>query len=126
MKTKSWFGVGVFVLMAVLNSCYYDHFDALYPSVVIVDACDTARAYTYSASIKYIMAESCISCHNSSVQNGNINLDNYDGVVSQIANGKLVGSIDRASGFKAMPPTTSLRSCEIDKIKQWINNGYKK
>ncbi len=125
MKKKSWLSFGLFTMIVVFNSCYYDHFDALYPSVVIIDACDTTRAYTYTASIQYIMAESCISCHNSSSQSGNINLDNYDGVVSQIANGKLVGTIDRASGYKAMPPTTSLRQCEIDKIKTWITNGYK-
>lgn len=108
----------------VFNACYYDHFDALYPSVKIVNACDTSLAFTYTASIQYIMAENCISCHNSSVQNGNINLDNYEGVVSQIANGKLAGSIQGASGVKVMPPTSSIKTCEIDKIKTWITNGH--
>lgn len=124
MSLKSWIAVGFALACLLLNACYYDRFDAIYPSVKIVDACDTSLAYTYAASIQYIMAENCISCHNSSVQNGNISLDNYDCVVSQIANGKLLGTVTQSSGYKAMPPTTSLRSCEIEKIKKWINDGY--
>ena len=63
--------------------------------------CDTTNV-TYSVQVTSIM-NNCVSCHNASSPSGNIRLDNYTNVKTQVDNGKLIGSIEHKAGFSPMP-----------------------
>jgi cytochrome c5 len=118
---KNWFIIIVIALIA--SSCYNDKFEALHPLDGFVNTCDTTVAATYTASISYILSTNCISCHNNSNSSGNINLTTY-GLVQPLAqSGKLVGVITHASGYTAMPPGGTIKDCDVNKIKLWIDQG---
>jgi hypothetical protein len=86
--------------------------------------CDTIN-YTYSARVKPLIQTWCTGCHNSSNPGGGFDLTNYNGVVSSIANNKLLGSLKHLSGFSAMPKNASqLSLCDITAIQKWITAGY--
>ena len=109
----------------LVGACYYDRFEALHPLAGYVNTCDPVLDSTYTAAIRYIMANSCTSCHNSQSSQGNISLDNYASVKESAESGKLLGAIEHQNGFKAMPPASKIKDCEIEKIHTWINNGLK-
>jgi hypothetical protein len=50
-------------------------------------------------------------------------LVSYDDIKTQGANGKLVGSIMKLSGYKPMPEVGKLANCDIAKIRTWVRNG---
>jgi hypothetical protein len=88
--------------------------------------CDTS-VYTYSLAIKPILNSYCIGCHSTaaaSSSGGGFILDTYTGVQAVALNGKLLGSVQHASGYPAMPLGISkLSDCEITQISEWINAG---
>jgi cytochrome c5 len=90
--------------------------------------CDTTGTVGFTAKVKPIMDNYCISCHNASVSSGGVNLNGYLQVKSyaeKMRNGTplLVGTIRQLSGFKAMPPSIKLDDCSIIKIESWIAQG---
>jgi hypothetical protein len=86
--------------------------------------CDTIN-YTYSARVKPLIQTWCTGCHNSYNPGGGFDLSDYNGVVSSIANNKLLGSLKHLSGFSAMPKNASqLSLCDITAIEKWITAGY--
>jgi uncharacterized membrane protein len=90
--------------------------------------CDTTGTIGFSAQVKPIIDNYCVSCHNSSVTNGGVNLNGYSQVKSyaeSIRNDMpiLVGAIRQMAGFKAMPPSTKLDECSIRKVELWIAQG---
>ncbi len=86
-------------------------------------ACDTA-AVTFSASVKPILQTYCIGCHSGSSPSGDIDYSTHAGVKKDADNGKLVGSVEWASGFVAMPDNGSkLSNCQIATIKKWVAAG---
>ncbi len=81
---------------------------------------------TYSGFVKNVIAAQCISCHKTSNKSGGINLDSYDNVKINVANGKLLGSITWNPSFVSMPyKANKLDTCTINNFKYWINNGAK-
>ena len=84
--------------------------------------CDTSK-FTFAAIIQPMLATNCVGCHKPSSLGGNIDLSTYATVKTQVNNGKLVGSITHAIGYKAMPQGGKLRDCEITQIKNWIDAG---
>ncbi len=102
--------------------CYYDNAEYLYPS----GTCNPAGS-TYSATVNPILTARCNSCHSAvaaATSGGGIILDNYNSVQPYAANGKLLGSINHASGFSPMPKnSTKLSDCDIAKITNWVNSG---
>jgi hypothetical protein len=109
----------IFILAtAVLfTGCYYDVEEELYPST-----CDTSSV-TF-ASVNTILQANCLSCHNSSLSSGNVNLDGHTQVKTYADNGKLMGTITHSSGFVPMPQGgNKLSDCEIATIQKWILNG---
>ncbi len=106
----------------LLQSCYYDKADLVYP--VSSANCDTATV-TYSASIAPLMNASCNSCHGgSAAAGGGIVLDTYAGVKTYAANGKLLNSILQNGAASAMPKGSGkLPDCSINKVRAWINKG---
>ncbi|MBX7126226.1 MAG: hypothetical protein K1X47_11075 [Cyclobacteriaceae bacterium] len=106
-----------------LSACYYDHWEAIHPTSGLVDVCPDSVSATYAAAIRFVTAQNCVSCHNSSRQDGNIVLETYDQVKSLAATTKFLNSIQRVDGSKPMPPGVGLKACEITKIQTWITNG---
>ncbi len=105
--------------MVVMSSCYYDAAENLYPAT----DCVTANM-SYQANIVPILQFNCNVCHSAAVNSGNVNLEEYNQVLISVNNGKLLGSIKHASGFKDMPQNApKLVACEIAKVEQWIKDG---
>lgn len=85
--------------------------------------CDPNK-FTFAADIQPIINTYCKGCHNTNVPNGNVNLDNYQSIITVANNGKLVGTITHSTGFVAMPYNSSkLSECVISQISNWVNAG---
>lgn len=111
------------VVSLVAVSCYRDNEEDLYPQVPGSSECDLTNV-TYQSTIAPIMAASCNSCHSGSAASGGIVTDTYEGLKIIALNGKLYGSVSHASGYSAMPKNgNKLSTCNIEKIKTWIDAG---
>jgi mono/diheme cytochrome c family protein len=119
MKGKIFYSI--IACAVILNGCYYDKLNEIHPVVNSNDVCSETTAATYTASIDLILRTSCVSCHNSNLQSGGVNLASYDKVKMAATSGKLLGAIQHSPGYQAMPPGTSIRTCEIQKIENWVN-----
>ncbi len=85
--------------------------------------CDTVNV-TYNASVAPILKTYCVGCHSATSPSAGVDLSTFTGVKVQAANGRLIGSITHAVGYKPMPSSTSkLGSCEINQIQVWITKG---
>lgn len=87
-------------------------------------ACDTTNI-TYNNSIATLLNnKGCVTCHNTNFASGGVNLDSYSQAKQYADNGKLFGSVNHENGFSPMPEGGSkLSTCELNKIKAWINRG---
>jgi cytochrome c5 len=90
--------------------------------------CDTINPIGFTAQVKPVIDSYCVSCHSASVTSGGVNLNGYEQVkkyAESLRNGTslLVGTIRHKTGFKAMPPSTTLDECSIRKIELWIEQG---
>ncbi|MFY9154406.1 MAG: cytochrome c [Prolixibacteraceae bacterium] len=121
---KKTLGLILFVAMIIVSSCYYDSEEKLYPQVS--SACDLSNV-TYSKTVVPILQASCLSCHSNSASGnsgGGIRLENYSDVQTMAKNGKLMGTINHASGYQAMPQGGGkLIDCEISQLQTWIDLG---
>jgi uncharacterized membrane protein len=110
------------ISMVTFSGCYYDNEEYLYGNT----PCDIT-AVTYSVTVSTILATSCYNCHGAATGNANgggIILDSYTKLKPYVTNGKLMGSINHAGGYSAMPKgATKLNSCDIQKIQAWITAG---
>lgn len=87
------------------------------------NGCDTTNV-SYSQTVKPILNDHCIACHNSNGASGDINLSSHAGVSHAAASGKLYGAIAHLGGYEAMPKGgNKLADCDIQKIKAWIDAG---
>lgn len=86
--------------------------------------CDTT-AVSYSGFIAPLLANTCVGCHSGGAPSGGISLNTHAGVQAVALNGRLVGAVTWATGYKPMPfgAASKLPSCTIDKIKAWVNDG---
>jgi hypothetical protein len=100
-----------------LTGCMTKNEAELYP-------CDTSNI-SYAKHVMPIIQTNCYRCHdaNNAVLFGNGNyLDDYASLKAKIRNGLVIGNIEHAPGFLAMPKgTAKLRDCDIAKIKAWVN-----
>ncbi len=88
-----------------------------------IQSCDTTNV-TYSITVKTIMDNNCMGCHNASSAGGGISITNYAETKVLASNGSLLGTIEHKAGFSAMPKgMTKLSDCNIAQIKKWINDG---
>ena len=121
--TISFFSVFVLAGM-VLNSCYYDSEEYLFPESGT--DCDTSDV-TFGATIQPMLQSYCYSCHSNSNASGNgagIRLENYSDVKTMADNGRLLGSISHENGYSPMPKGGSkLSDCQISQTQVWIENG---
>lgn len=87
--------------------------------------CDTTNV-SFSASVMPIISLKCKGCHQGASPSGNLALTNFNDVKKRVDDGSLMGSINHASGFTAMPypaGSAKLPECDIRKMQIWINNG---
>lgn len=109
------------VLIILFCSCSYDAEEELYP---LNGSCNTAHV-TYSGTVSgLLVSNGCMSCHSGSAPDGNINLQGYTNVKAIAITGKLFGAINHSPGFHPMPKgAPKMASCDINKIKAWIDAG---
>ncbi len=122
MRTKTIIKIlTVIAGLFVLNACYYDSEEELYPSMG--GECDLSNV-TYSNTVAVILSDNCYSCHNSTIAQGSVILDNYNDLKVYVDNGRFWGAINHESGYSPMPQNLpKLPQCELDKIRTWIDNG---
>lgn len=108
-------------MIVLFNSCYNDNEYDLYPYAAT--PCDSTNT-TYSKTMTSIMTANCNVCHSTAIASGGVITDTWDGLSVVALNGKLWGGVSWASGYKNMPNGgTQLSSCDLAKIKNWINQG---
>jgi uncharacterized membrane protein len=121
---KRTLSILLIILVGAIAGCYYDTEEKLYPE--LSTTCDLSNV-TFASTVKPILQASCLSCHSNSKavsSGGGVKLENYADVVVQVKNGKLMGTINHASGYQAMPQGGGkLTDCEINKLQKWIDNG---
>ena len=89
----------------------------------VCNECDTA-SFTYSLAISPVIATYCKGCHNPQSLGGGIDLSTYAGIKTVALNGHLLGTIEHAAGFSAMPKGSNpLSACQVTQIKKWIAAG---
>jgi hypothetical protein len=113
--------LSLLVLMALVPwGCYNDKEMILYPDT----NCTTAVAPTYSGTVAPIMAQYCNSCHSGAFPSGGVLTDTYSHLKPYVDNGRLMGSLQWASGYSPMPKNNSkLSNCNINNIQAWITAG---
>ena len=112
---------GILLGAVLFTSCYYDVEEVLYPP----STCQTTNM-SLQTHIAPILEQNCYVCHSTTagVNNGNVVLEGYNNLIVYVNNGKLLGSMKHAAGFKPMPQNApKLGSCEIAKTEQWILDG---
>ena len=75
------------------------------------------------ATVNSIIQANCVSCHQTGFASAGVNLDSYSNIKNYGTNGRLYGSISGAAGYKKMPPSGQLTTCDIAIIKKWIDVG---
>lgn len=114
--------LSILVLLSLLfTACYRDVEEVLYPGG---GNCDTANVRYASTVVPLLQANGCTGCHGGGAPSGNVSLDQYNGVRTVALNGRLYGTISHSPGFSPMPKGGSkMNSCDIAKIKAWIDAG---
>ncbi len=83
-----------------------------------------AQNMTYANDIAPIIANNCAGCHSGSSPSGGINLASYSGVAAVASTGKFYNAVAQNGMALLMPPTSRLSTCDINKIKAWVDAGY--
>ncbi len=111
--------IALFALVLFAPGCYYDNEEELYPN----SFCDTVNV-GYSSSISTIIETKCAipGCHVAGGL-GTGNFNEFDQLLGQVNNGRLLPSIRRESTSIPMPPSGGLRDCEIRRIELWVADG---
>ena len=108
------------LLAFLLQACYYDNTEELYPTP---PACDTTNV-NYANDIWPVINSNCTTCHSGGAPQGNVHLENYDDIVLAASNGSLLGVIRHDDGWPAMSKGGGkLGDCEISKIEKWVKIG---
>ena len=109
------------IYVLLLEGCYYDNAEILYPAS---SNCSPVEASGFATEVFPLLEKRCNSCHEGNFPSGGIRLDSYSEVMKSVNNGSLMGSINHASGYSAMPKNAGkMPACEIANIQNWINSG---
>ena len=121
MKTFFCQVIIVVCTLLVLQSCYYDKAELLYPDA---GRCDTARVISYVHDIVPVIQKSCSPCHTTSSPDGNIILGIYASDQALAKSGRLLGSVNQQPGYSFMPKGgAKLTSCQLSILRKWIDGG---
>lgn len=104
-----------------LSSCYYDNYEDLY-HYLPTETCDTPLS-SYGNDIQPWISDQCISCHNSTLSEGSLDLSTYENVKDHAAS--ILDRISRAESDAWFMPQggSSLSSCKINGFATWIDLG---
>jgi hypothetical protein len=93
------------------------------PTIIAVP-CEVKDTLTYQGQIAPILSQNCFPCH-VYPGSGGINMDNFTDVKAVALSGMLVQSIIHDTTYVIMPPPPQklLDSCDIKRIKRWIQTG---
>ena len=81
---------------------------------------------SFENTIKPILENNCVGCHNKANSDGGFDLTNVETVQSIAFNGLLIKTVNHSEGVRAMPLNAEkLTENTIQKIEIWINNGLK-
>jgi ribosomal protein S16 len=87
------------------------------------NVCDTT-AFNYAADVAPILSNFCNGCHGGSFPSDGIITSSWASLQAIVNDGRLLGSIQHASGFSPMPKgSAKMNSCNITKIRKWIQAG---
>ncbi len=118
MKTKIIIAIFLTTLLLLIR-CKKEKVDSI--------QCDTTGwipdSIRYSNTVAPILAQHCTSCHNNTIQQGNVNLSDYSNVKKYASNDMLLGSMGYLKGYKGMPQDGKIDQDKICKVKFWIDNG---
>ena len=88
-------------------------------------SCDTTSSY--KTAIAPIITTNCIGCHSAASaagSGGGIDLSTYAAIQVYALNGRLMGSVNHAAGYSAMPKNVAqLQPCQIAQIQKWVTAG---
>lgn len=104
-----------------VQGCYYDNEEELYPN----NFCDTTNV-TYAITIDPIVQGKCATpgCHVQGGQGASVgDFTDFNAFRAQVTNGRVLRSVKREPSGVPMPPSGSLRACEIRQIELWIAAG---
>lgn len=112
----------VVIAMIMVAGCYHDNKEEIYQNFIPCTV-DTTVAVTYSADIGPLLTANCAidGCHNSSSRQSELDLSTYADAKVIADDGRLENRINGIGPI--MPPSGSLRLCDIEKIEIWINEG---
>lgn len=84
------------------------------------------QVVTYDGSIKEIMQNSCVNCHQNAAPSGGLRLETYDQVRNSTENGTLIDRITRQPGDPLLMPqgTNGLPQSSIDLVLRWRDGGF--
>lgn len=104
-------------LIWLLQGCYYDVAEELYPS----SACETQNMSYQNDILPILQNSGCIGCHG---DNSSIDINSYEDLKVYVDNDALLGSIKHSDGYRPMPDfQPKIDQCLIDKIEAWIYDG---
>lgn len=121
MLTKLALAAGTALLAGACTSQNGE--DLLATGPAPVPACDTTHV-TYAGTVGPLLLQRCTSCHGGSQPAARISLTTYAQVRSVAVSGSLLGTIDHAPGYSAMPKGgAQLSDCDRAKLHQWVAAG---
>jgi len=85
--------------------------------------CDTVGV-SFANDIQPMLTTYCLGCHSGTFPSGGILLNSHASVMTQVNNGRLLGSVNHSPGFSPMPQgQAKLNDCNIALIRNWIDQG---
>lgn len=86
-------------------------------------SCDTTRV-TYAATVAPLLLQNCGNCHANGAAFGGVNLGTYAQARAVATSGRLLGSVNHASGYSPMPRgAAQLSVCDRAKLRLWVAAG---
>lgn len=116
-------------LVLALCSCEDNELSQLLEDEAIEDSSEdqddqdegTADAVTYNNTVKAILDNACVQCHNASNANGGVRLHNYANARAVADSGRMIARMTSTSS--PMPPSGNLPDPIIQDILDWIEDG---
>lgn len=122
----------IIAILILIASCTHDPYHKI--TVVVPQTCDTINM-SYRKDIQPILSLACYECHSDSVtQKGNLGYDvqNFSSLKHYLENGyrgdgiygsEFVHLLEHAKLVPDMPPSYTLDTCSIAKVRSWIRDG---
>lgn len=97
---------------------------ALNSSCIVDTVACVAQSISYLKDIQPLVQVNCVGCHSGGSAGGGVDLSSYAGVKAAGASGKLYQSVSQGGASVPMPPSGRLSSCDVKKIKSWVDAGF--